>query len=162
MATDAFIPQPNGVEDAYSINRLVNPQKAAEGTSFPPRMVANRRVPAPTNFRVIRQLEETGQTRFILGWFIDPMALRYSPTFSIYADQGPITATSERSALDTSMSDFFSGPWTANSPPLEVVIPGKSGERRIVRFRIDTRLSSGLKTDYEVESPSISVICNPL
>jgi hypothetical protein len=55
-------------EIEHSLGRLVNVQKAAEGTILPPRQAGANRVQPVSNLRLARTLGITGGTEFTLFW----------------------------------------------------------------------------------------------
>lgn len=120
----------------FTVKRLTNPGKAAEGSNLPPRQVGANRVPVISNFQILRSRAITGGTEFTLAWNDVSGASKY-----VVHPQLSNSLTSDR--------DLVTLPTTiAPQSPATVRIM-YTGTSRPVLFRIQTVLGNGMESALE-------------
>jgi hypothetical protein len=133
---------------SFALDRMVNPTGVGEGSNLPPKMAIGIRVQAPTRFRVLKQTEETGQTRIVLSWENNAAMQRYNPQYRVKMS-------------DRTKGVEFQSLLVAGDPPCEVIIRGTSSQQGNYILMLETILSNGL-TSLEDSNPTCSVRCFPL
>lgn len=120
----------------FTLQRLANPGRAAEGTNLPPRQVGANRVQVVNGFQLLRAKAVTGGTEFTLAWNNVPGAIRYQIQ--------PYISNSLTSDRDLQTLP----PQTAPKSPATVYIM-YTGTSRPVLFKIQTVLGNGMESALE-------------
>lgn len=130
----------------FMLERLVNFNSAAEGSTFLPRQLGENRVPPVTGFRIISSEPDVGGNRVTLTWTEPQVFTSNNTSYNIYA-----------SGL-VPRSTALSGPFTFRTSPAVVVLP--CNEVAQVTFYCQTQLASGFATKLE-NCPTVSAILRP-
>jgi hypothetical protein len=130
-------------ETAFAIERVINPTRVAEGSTLPPPLRGEFRVPLVQNLSLLRTQSYQGGTQFTLTWDNPQEFVDLVSHYNIYVI----------GLLDNSTTPM--GPWQAERAPAEVRVQGRSATN--ITLIVQTELNNGLKS-LLLRSPSVGGI----
>jgi hypothetical protein len=135
-------------ESAFVVGRLKNQTATGEGSSIPPRVQGEFRVPFVKNLRVVKSEIYAGSTQFTLVWENPDVSTSAISHFNVYV-RGMLSGNREPS-----------GPYSVKRSP--AIIRVESNIASHVIFVVQTQLTSGLVSDLDRSPSTTGVTTDPI
>lgn len=141
-----MLPEVSRPNADFLLERLINFNSSAEGSTIPPRQLGENRVPPPTRLQLISSYPDINGNRITLTWEEPQVFTSNNTSYNIFAS-GVIPG-----------STALTGPFNFKSSPAVILLPCNAVAN--VTFYCQTQLASGFATKLE-NCPTVSVLLKP-